>query len=378
MPKRDYYEVLGVSSQATIQEIKTAFRTKAKVLHPDKDSGDEVAFKELAEAYEVLSSDEKRPIYDRYGHEGLKGRSGGFDNFDFSSFAGFGLDDLLDAFLGGGLRSNMRRGGPDQGSHLQYELQIEFLDTISGLEKTISIKRLQECELCSGSGASEGSKTANCSTCNGVGQVQQVINSWFGQSIRVSECPSCQGSGKRIEKPCRACRGMGLERKESEFKVRIPPGIETGSRLRVASGGDKGKHGGPYGDLYILVRVREHAHFIRDGENIFIKQKISFSQAALGGKLMVPTVDGVKPLTIQAGTQTGALLVMKNLGVPRLSNPNRRGDQLVQLTVETPTKLSNQEKKLFEQLSQLRSENNALDPERNQVESFKPEHQDKL
>jgi len=379
MTKRDYYEILGVAAQASAEEIKRSFRTKARSLHPDnKHSGDEIAFKELAEAYDVLTDEQRRQIYDRYGHEGLKGSARSFDNFDFSSFAGFGLDDLLDAFLGGGLHSTGRRGGPEPGSHLQYELPIEFLEAVFGEEKTVSIKRLQECELCSGSGATPGTKTASCSTCNGIGQVQQVINSWFGQSIRVSECPSCQGSGKRLEKPCRSCRGLGLERKESEFKVRIPPGIENGSRVRISGGGDKGKHGGGYGDLYIVIRVREHEHFIRDGDNIFIKQKISFSQAALGGKMQVPTVDGIKTLTIQQGTQTGALLIMKNLGIPRLNHPNRRGDQLVQLTVETPTKLSAQEKKLFEQLSQLREENGVVDPEHTQVESFKPEHQDQI
>jgi len=359
MAKKDYYEILGVSAQASLEEIKRSFRTKARALHPDnKHSGDEIAFKELAEAYDVLSDEQRREIYNRYGHEGLKGRANSFDNFDFSSFAGFGMDDLLDAFFGGGLRSTFRQGGPEPGSHLQLELQIEFLEAVFGDEKTIPIKRLQECELCSGSGASPGSKAVTCSTCNGIGKVQQVINSWFGQSIRVSECPSCQGSGKRLEKPCRVCRGLGLEKKESEVTVRIPAGIENGSRLRITGGGDKGKHGGGFGDLYIMVRVREHEHFIRDGDNIFIKQTISFSQAALGGQLLVPTVDGMKTLTIHPGTQTGAMLVMKNLGAPRLSSPNRRGDQLVQLTVTTPTKLSAQEKKLFEQLAQLRPEKN--------------------
>lgn len=354
MAKRDYYEILGISRQASVEEIKRAFRTKARHMHPDnKHSGDEAAFKEIAEAYDVLGDDNKRSLYDRYGHEGVKGSAHSFDNFDFSSFAGFGIDDFIDAFFGGNLRSSAGRGGPEPGASLQYEVQIEFLEAVFGGEKTVSIKRLSECELCSGSGATPGSKTTSCSTCNGIGQVQQVINSWFGQSIRVSECPSCQGAGKRLEKPCRGCRGQGLERKKSEFKVRIPAGIENGSRLRIVGGGDKGRHGGGFGDLYIMVRVHEHKQFVRDGDNIFIKQTISFSQAALGEQLLVPTVDGTKPLTIQPGTQTSTLLVMKNLGVPRLNNPDRRGDQLVQLIVETPTRLSAQEKKLFEQLAQL-------------------------
>ena len=365
MAKKDYYEVLGVSTEASTQEIKVAFRSKARNLHPDnKNSGDEVAFKELAEAYDVLADDQKREIYNRYGHEGLKGSSG---NFDFGNFAGFGMDDLLEAFFGGGVRSQGRRGGPEPGSHLQYELQIDFLESVFGEEKTINIKRLQECELCSGSGAAPGSKSVTCTTCNGMGQVQQVINSWFGQSIRVSECPSCQGAGKRLEKPCKDCRGLGLEKKQNEFTVRIPAGIEDGSRMRVSGGGDKGKRGGGFGDLYIMVRVREHEHFIRDGDNIFIKQTINFAQAALGAQLLVPTVDGMKTLEVKSGTQTGTLLMMKNLGVPKLSNPTRRGDQLVQLTVETPTKLSAQEKKLFEQLAQLNGDKKISTSEKAQI-----------
>jgi len=356
MTKKDYYEILGLSRQANADEIKRSFRLKARNLHPDnKNSGDEVAFKELAEAYEVLSDEQKRSLYDRFGHEGVKGSTHSFDNFDFSSFASFGLDEFIESFFGGGFR-NSRRGGPEPGAHLQYELQIDFLEAVFGAEKKVSIKRLEECDACQGSGAQPESKTINCSTCAGVGQVQQVINSWFGQSIRVSECPSCQGSGKRIEKPCRTCQGSGLLKKGSEFPVKIPAGIDSGVRLRVPSGGDKGRHGGAFGDLYIYIRVKEHDDFIRDGENIFIKQNISFSLAALGGEIMIPTVDGEKLLKIPAGTQTGSVVMMKNLGVPRLNNPNRRGDQLVQLNIGTPTKLSPEEKKIFERLTQLRGE----------------------
>ena len=364
MTKRDYYEILGVTAQSSVEEIKRAFRTKARNLHPDnKHSGDELAFKELAEAYEVLSDDQKRSLYDRYGHEGVKGSTHSFDNFDFGGMSAFGIDELIDAFFGGGFRSQGRRAGPEPGSHLQIEIQIDFLEAVFGTEKSISVKRQEQCATCEGSGASPGSKTITCSTCAGAGQVQQVINSWFGQSIRVSECPSCQGSGSRMEKPCKDCRGEGLVRQKNEFPVRVPAGIESGSRLRLPGRGDKGRRGGGFGDLFIMVRVRPHERFLRDGDNILIKQTISFSQAALGGQLPVPTVDGLKSLDIRTGTQSGTVLVMRNLGVPRLSNPDRRGDQLVELIVETPTKLSSEEKQILQQLAKLRGEDKKLEDE---------------
>ncbi len=236
------------------------------------------------------------------------------------------------------------------------EVQIDFLEAITGIEKKITVKRLDECETCKGSGAAADSKVINCSTCNGIGQVQQVINSWFGQSVRVSECPSCQGSGKRIEKPCRSCHGMTLVEKNVEFPLKIPGGIESGTRMRLPGGGDKGRNGGSFGDLFIFVRVKEHDIFVRDGENIFVKQKISFTQAALGADILVPTAEGDKSLKIPAGTHTGRIVVMKNLGFPRINNQSKRGDQLVQLNIETPTKLSAEERKLLERLAELRGE----------------------
>jgi molecular chaperone DnaJ len=357
MAKRDYYEVLGVSRKADPEEIKRAFRTHARKLHPDnKASGDEAAFKELAEAYEILSDSQKRHLYDRYGHEGVKGSAHRFDDIDFSSFAGFGIDDLIDAFFGGGLRSSMRRGGPEQGAHLKYDLQIEFLEAVFGVEKKLNIKRLEECTVCSGTGAAPGSDVATCATCAGAGQVQQVVNSWFGQSIRVMECPTCQGDGRKIDKPCRECRGQGLLKKAHEFALPVPAGIDHGARLRVGAKGDKGKRGGPFGDLFVVIHVEEHKQFVRDGDTIHVSQPISFSMAALGGELMVPSVDGEKLVKIAPGTQTGATVILKELGVPRLGNPNRRGDQIVHLVVRTPTKITSEERELLEKLAQLRGE----------------------
>lgn len=364
MAKRDYYEVLGLAKNASPEEIKKNFRNKARDLHPDnKDSGDEAAFKELAEAYEILSDEQKRASYDRYGHEGVKNQSRGFDNVDFSSMAGFGIDDFIEFFFGGGMRTGGRRGGPEQGAHLKYDLEIEFLEAVFGTEKKINIRRLEDCATCEGSGAAPGSNPVTCVACAGMGQVQQVVNSWFGQTMRVIECPTCHGSGQKIDKPCRDCKGEALVRKSREFQLKIPAGIEAGSRLRLTSAGDKGRRGGTFGDLFVIIHVKEHKQFIRDGETIHLRQPISFSMAALGGEMMVPTVDGPRQLKISAGVQHGTTQMMREMGVPRFNNPSRRGDQVVHLVVETPTKLSSEEKKLLEQLAELRGERLHLSPE---------------
>jgi molecular chaperone DnaJ len=376
MAKRDYYEVLGVSKGASADEIKRSFRSKARSLHPDnKDSGDEAAFKELAEAYEVLSDDNKRATYDRYGHEGVRGSTRGFDNVDFSSFAGFGIDDFIDFFFGGGMRSGMRRGGPEQGAHLKYDLEIEFLEAVFGVEKKVTVRRLEDCSTCNGSGAAPGSTPVTCVACAGMGQVQQVVNSWFGQSIRILDCPTCQGMGQKIDKPCRDCRGEGLVKKAREFSLKVPSGIEAGSRLRLTTGGDKGRRGGPFGDLYVIIHVREHKDFVREGETIHVRQPISFSMAGLGGELMVPTVDGPRPLKIPSGIQTGTTIVMRDLGVPRFNNPQRRGDEVVHIIVETPARLSSEEKQLLEKLAELRSE--SLEIPREELEAFEASQKEK-
>lgn len=369
MAKKDYYETLGVAKGATAEEIKKSFRNKARHLHPDnKDSGDEQAFKELAEAYEILSDANKRASYDRYGHEGVQGASRGFDDFDFSSVAGFGMDnivDILDQFFGGGgsgFRGQQKRGGPEQGAHLKYDLEIEFLEAVFGTEKTLTVRRLEDCEGCSGTGAAPGSNPITCVTCAGMGQVQQVMNTFFGQALRVITCPACQGSGQKIDKPCKDCKGEALVRKQREFQLKVPAGIDVGTRLRLQTAGDKGRKGGPYGDLFIVVHIKEHETFVRDGETIHVRQPISFSMAALGGEILVPTVEGAKPLKVNSGTQSGTTSQMKNLGVPRFTGQTRkgetvkRGDQIVHLVVETPARLSGEEKKLLEKLAELRGE----------------------
>lgn len=360
MSKRDYYEVIGVSKTASADEIKKSFRSKAAKLHPDnKDSGDEAKFKELAEAYEVLSDQNKRAQYDRYGHEAVQGSTRGFDNVDFSQFSGFGIDDFIDFFFGGGLRSGgggRGRSGPEAGAHLKYDLEIDFLEAVFGVERKINIRRLEDCTTCNATGAAPGSSVETCKTCAGMGQVQMLQNTWLGQTIRIADCPDCAGVGKKIDKPCRECRGEGLVRKQREFQLKVPAGIEAGSRLRLTSAGDKGRRGGPYGDLFVIVHVRDSKQFVREGEIIHVRQPISFAQAALGAEIMVPTVDGPHLLKIPSGIQTGTTMVMRDLGVPRFSNPQRRGDQVVHIVVETPAKLSSEERKLLEKFAELRGD----------------------
>lgn len=362
MTKRDYYDILGLARGASADEIKKSFRNKARQLHPDnKESGDEAAFKELAEAYEVLSDEQKKVSYDRYGHEGVKGSTRDFDNVDFSSFQGFGMEDIIDALFGGGARGGFgggqsSRSGPRQGAHLRYDLDLEFLDAVFGLEKKITVKRLEDCDTCSGVGAAPDSKVSTCATCQGQGQVKQLVNMLFMQSYQVISCPDCSGSGKKIEKPCRDCRGSGQTRKSRDFEVKVPAGVKDGDRLKLAQGGDKGPRGGVFGDLFVVLNVKDHSQFIREGFTIHVKQPISFSMAALGAEILVPTVEGAKVLKIPAGTQSSSQLVMRDLGVPYLNNPSRRGDHVVHVIVETPTKISSEERKLLEQLAEIRKE----------------------
>lgn len=364
MSKKDYYETLGVTKQASAEEIKKAFRKSARTLHPDnKESGDEQAFKELAEAYEILSDEPKRQAYDRYGHEGVKGTARSFDDVDFSNFQGFGVDDILEALFGAGMRTGGfgRSHGPSQGAHLKYDLEIDFLEAVFGCEKKIAVKRMEDCTTCLGTCAAAGSSISTCPTCQGQGQVKELVNMLFVQTYQITTCPHCAGRGKKIDKPCRDCTGQGLTRKTKEFDLKVPAGIENGSRMRVMGAGDKGAQGGPFGDLYVIIYVKAHKDFIRDGNNIHLKLPISFSMAALGGELLVPTVDGSKILKIPNGIQTGTQLVMKEMGVPLLNHPNRRGDEIVHVTIKTPAKLSKEEKELFAKLAELQGDKLSLD-----------------
>ena len=348
---KDLYEILGITRDATEDEIKKAFRQQARKYHPDnKETGNEEVFKEINQAYEILSNPQKRAIYDQYGMSGLKGRAESDLDFGFGDLSG-----IFSQFFGEGART--RKGtGPERGSDTRYELLIDFLEAVNGCTKQANIQQLEECGICKGSGAKPGSKLKQCRTCNGIGEVRVVSDSFFGQVTQISSCPSCRGTGKIVEQPCTDCRGEGQTRVKKTIDVKVPCGVDDGARLRWGGKGDAGKKGGPPGDLYVIVNVREHEIFKRDGTNIFIEQNISFSQAALGGNIKVPTTEGEKNLSVPTGIQSGTVLKMSGLGIPKLNNPARRGDQLVHITVETPTRLTVEEKKLFEQLTKIQQE----------------------
>lgn len=358
MPKRDLYEILGVDQNASADQIKRSFRSKARMLHPDNaDSGDEQAFKELAAAYEVLSDDRKRSLYDRYGHDGLAGGQSSFDGVDLSAFGD--LADIFSHFFGdamGGMGPRSRRSAAERGADLKYDLNLSFMDAVFGTESKVNVLHLEDCTVCSGSGAAPGSGPVTCTTCNGEGQVRQTTATLLGHFTQVIICPNCQGEGSRVDKPCTNCKGRSQVRKSREIEIKVPAGIDNGVRLRVPGAGDQGRRGGPPGDVYVVLHVEKHEYFERDGSTIHLKQPISYSMAALGGELMVPTIDGEKKIKVKAGTATGTVMTMRDCGVPHLNNPNRRGDQLVHLIVETPRKLSSEERRLLEQLAELRGE----------------------
>jgi molecular chaperone DnaJ len=356
MTNRDYYEVLGVDRSATTDQIKKAFKKKAAQLHPDnKDTGNEAAFKELVAAYEVLSDDQKRSMYDRYGADGVKGTRFDSNSFDFSAFGD--LSDIFDYFFGGGMRTqSRRRNQPERGSDLKYDLELDFHEAVFGVEKKISVKHLEECTECSGTGTAAGYKPVTCATCGGIGQVKQVASTLFGHCTQILPCPTCDGEGTKIDHPCGECKGKGQVRKPRNIELKIPAGVDNGARLRVGGGGDHGKRGALPGDLYVVLHVRSHPKFRREGMHIHINLPVSFSLAALGGEVLIETVGGDKVLRIPAGIQTGTVITMRDQGVPQLGNPQKRGDQLVHVVVETPTKLSEEEKQLLKKLAELRGE----------------------
>ena len=341
--KRDYYEVLGVSRSASVEEVKRAFRRLAFECHPDRNPDDGAAerFKEVNEAYEVLSDPEKRAAYDRFGHRG----TGGLGGQGFEDFGGFG--DIFDAFFSGAATA---RRTPRRGSDVHASAAIAFEEAVFGCEREIEVTRTESCSLCHGSRCEPGSTPLTCPHCNGSGQVRHVQRSIFGQFVNVSVCPRCGGEGQVIIRPCPQCRGQGKERKERRIAVRIPPGVDTGSQVRLSGEGDAGTRGGPPGNLYLKVEVRRHKVFRREGDNILYHLPLNFAQAALGEEVEVPTVEGPVKLKIPPGTQSGKVFALRGKGVPHLRGVGR-GDQLVRVVVVTPQTLDEEQKRLLRELA---------------------------
>jgi molecular chaperone DnaJ len=344
--KRDYYEVLGVSRDATAEEIKKAFRKLAFKYHPDRnrDDGAEERFKEVNEAYEVLSDANKRAAYDQFGHSGAEGFfTRGFEGFDFGGFG-----DIFDAFFGG--MTYATRHAPQRGADQRYQITITFEEAAFGGEKEINIKRTEVCSLCHGIGAKPGSQPSRCPNCNGTGQVRRVQRSLFGRFINTAVCEQCHGEGKIITEPCPQCRGAGREKQQRFISIKIPAGVEDGSQIRLSGEGDAGMRGGSSGDLYVSLKVLKHEFFIRDGDDILYELPINFAQAALGNEVEVATLYGETKISIPAGSQTGKEFRLKNKGIAHLHR-NGRGDQIVRLRIVTPESLTKEQRRLFQELA---------------------------
>lgn len=356
---RDYYDLLGLSRNASQEEIKRAYRRMARKYHPDvnKEDGAEETFKEINRAYEVLSEPEMRARYDRFGEAGVSGAGAGASGFqDFSDMGGFA--DIFESFFGGfgGMGQSARRRGPVRGDDLRLDLKLDFREAVFGGEKEIKINHLENCGTCNGSGAKPGTRPKTCGTCGGSGQVRRTTRTPFGSFAQVSACPTCSGSGEVVEERCETCGGSGQQQVSKKLKITIPAGVDNETRLRVSGEGDAGRRGGPPGDLYVYLFVNEHEEFRREGVNILSDLKITYLQAILGAKVEVNTVDGPVELNIPAGTQPNTVLTLENRGVPKLGNPVSRGDHLIKVQVQIPTRLDQQERELIEKLAEMRGD----------------------
>jgi len=349
---RDYYEILGVTREAESAEIKAAYRKLALRYHPDKNPGDREAeekFKEAAEAYAVLSDAEKRARYDRFGREGIGGAGGfGAGGFDPSIFGDF--SDILGDLFGFGVRGGARRGGPQPGADLRYDLEISFEEAAFGATKPIEFRRLETCEKCSGSGAADGKQPIACRTCGGQGQIR--MSQGFFTVART--CPSCRGEGVTIEDPCPSCRGEGLAGKPCKLEVRIPAGVDQGARLRISGEGEHGRRGGRPGDLYVLLAIRPHERFGREGAHVLASEEIGYSQAVLGAEIEVTTLHGTEKLAIPAGTKPGSLFRLRGKGIERLGGRGR-GDHVVEIGVRIPksSELDDEQRALLARLAEI-------------------------
>lgn len=353
MAKRDYYEVLGVSKTASDDELKKAYRTLAKKYHPDLNGGDkecEEKFKEVNEAYEVLSDPQKRARYDQFGHEDPRtGGAGGYG--DFTGGFGGGFDDIFSAFFGGGFGGTQRARGPERGNDLRYDLTITFEEAAFGCEKEITVTREENCEECGGTGAKKGTSPTTCPTCKGTGQVQSFINTPIGRVSNVRVCDACHGSGKIIKDPCPKCNGRGRVRRNRKISIKIPAGIDNGMQIPLRRQGEPGLRGGENGDLYIFVTVRPHKLFTRENYDLYCDVTVSFTQAALGGEIDVPTLNGMTKYNLPEGTQPGAVVRLRGQGIQNLRGAGK-GDLYIKINVEIPRRLTEKQKELLRQFDE--------------------------
>ncbi|MDO9516547.1 MAG: molecular chaperone DnaJ [Methanosarcinaceae archaeon] len=347
--KRDYYEILGVSKDASEADLKKEYRKLAMKFHPDKnkEADAEEKFKEISEAYAVLSDADKRSEYDRFGHAGIDGHYSTEDIFRNADFGG-GVGDIFDMFFGGG-GGGRRRQGPTRGSDLRYDLSITLKDAAFGTETQINIPRAENCDACGGSGAKKGTSPKTCSTCRGAGQVNRAQNTPFGRFMTTATCNVCHGKGQIIESSCPACKGTGKTKKVRKISVKVPAGADNGMRLKVRGEGEAGSPGAPQGDLYVVIHVKPHDKFERVGDDIVCEIPISFSQAALGADVMVDTLHGKVNMHVPKETQTHSIFRLKGKGIPHIQG-NGQGDQHVRVIVRTPTKLTSEQKRLLEEL----------------------------
>lgn len=367
LSKRDYYEVLGVAKDATPDDIKKAYRQLARKLHPDVNKDDPKAedkFKEVKEAYDILSNQDKRAQYDRFGHAGPHGQGfGGFGGFEEADFSG-GFSDIFDMFFGGGGGGGRSANRVRRGSDLRYDLTITLKEAMSGKEVELKIPRQENCQECGGTGAASKDDIETCTSCGGSGQEETMQNTPFGRIVNRRVCSSCQGQGKKIKKVCPECKGQGKIRKTKTIKINIPAGVDTGAKIRVSGEGEPGDNGGPPGDLFIFINVKPHEFFERNGDDIYCEIPITFAQAALGDEIEVPTIDGKVRLKIPEGTQTGKLFRIKGKGATKLRGYGT-GDQFVKTVVVTPTNLSAKQKELIKEFADIGGEDSY-----NQSKSF--------
>ncbi|MCH4153369.1 MAG: molecular chaperone DnaJ [Saccharofermentans sp.] len=362
----DYYDILGISKGATDDELKKAFRTKVKQYHPDLHPGDaeaEAKFKEVNEAYSVLSDKDKRARYDQFGKAGVDGNAGyggagGFGGFSGAGFEDIDLGDIFGSFFGGGRSSGRRRNGPSQGANLKYGMTLEFMEAAFGCEKDITISKQDKCSACNGSGSQPGTTPETCPQCKGAGRIQEQMQSLFGMTMVTKTCPMCQGKGTVIKTPCSACRGKGRVQTSKKLHIRVPAGVDAGDMLPVKGEGEPGTNGGPYGDLYVQFRVRKDDLFSRDGMNTFCDVPVTYAQAALGADIDIPTIYGNEKFKLKEGTQPGETYTIHGKGIPNKNNPNMKGDHTCRFVIEVPTGLSREQKQKLAEFNDMLSDRN--------------------